>query len=114
MPAYNRTGGYGRISCKHIVVPSVASGKSVKLKSPFVRCSVVESLFCEFVPCVYNNSVFRIHSLYYDVYTALRSAYTYIALCNNCTNTRHFKTQDCGTEDDVNGNELYLPYSYGR
>jgi len=25
----------------------VASGKSVKLKSPFVRCSVVESLFCE-------------------------------------------------------------------
>jgi len=33
--------------CKHIVVPSVASGKSVKLRSPFICCSVVESLFCE-------------------------------------------------------------------
>lgn len=32
---------------QHIVVPSVASGKSVKLRSPFTCCSVVESLFCE-------------------------------------------------------------------
>jgi hypothetical protein len=29
--------------CKHIVVPSVASGKSVKLRSIFICCSVVES-----------------------------------------------------------------------
>jgi hypothetical protein len=33
--------------CKHTVVPTVASGKSVKLRSPFICCSVVESLFCE-------------------------------------------------------------------
>jgi hypothetical protein len=33
--------------CKHIVVPSVASGKYVKLRSPFICCSVVERLFCE-------------------------------------------------------------------
>jgi hypothetical protein len=38
--------------CKHIVVPSVASGKSVKLRSPFICCSVVESLFCE---CILKN-----------------------------------------------------------
>ena len=33
--------------CKHVVVPSVASGKSVKLRSPFICCNVVESLLCE-------------------------------------------------------------------
>lgn len=36
--------------CKHIVVPSVASGKSVKLRSPFICCSMVESLFSECEP----------------------------------------------------------------
>ena len=32
---------------KHIVVPSVASGKSVKSRPPLICCSVAESLFFE-------------------------------------------------------------------
>jgi len=36
--------------CKHIVVPSVTNGNSMKLRSPFVCCSVAESLFCECKP----------------------------------------------------------------